>query len=53
MIILILYESNKEKQLMVSHGWNTDTDRIVILPNLPLFCFDYKYDLDIGEYILK
>lgn len=53
MIILIVYECKKSKFLMVSHGYDVDTDQTVILPTQPLFCFDHKYDLDIGEYILK
>jgi hypothetical protein len=38
---------------MVSHGYNVDTDEIVILPNQPLFYFNYGFDRESGEMVLK
>lgn len=38
---------------MVSHGYDVNTDSIVVLPNQPLFYFDYYFDRESGEMILK
>jgi hypothetical protein len=53
MIILITYKDEEANHLMVSHGYNVATDDIVILPSLPIFYFNVKFDSDVGEYILN
>ncbi len=50
MIFIITYKD--KNTIMVSHGYNIDDDSIVILPNLPIYCFNYKFDNEVGEYVL-
>lgn len=54
MILLSTYKERKGKQdvVMVSHGFDTTTDRLIVLPIQPLFYFDHHFDSEIGEYIL-
>jgi hypothetical protein len=52
MIILITYLDKETNTKMVSHGYNVTTDELVVLPSVPLFYFDAKFDSEVGEYIL-
>jgi len=53
MIILITYLEEKTNTRMVSHGYDVNTDQIVVLPNVPLVYFNHRYDSESGEWILK
>jgi hypothetical protein len=54
MIVLITYLDKETNTKMVSHGYNTETDELVVLPSVPLFHFDdAKFDSEVGEYILN
>ena len=60
MIIVYLYEEGNGT-LVIDHGVNTETDEMVILPQLPLSWVGggyheddmLHYDSKIGEYILN
>ncbi len=53
MIVLITYLDKETNTKMVSHGYNTETDELVVLPNSPLREFDYSFDSVHREYILN
>jgi hypothetical protein len=53
MIVLITYLDKETNNKMVSHGYNTETDELVVLPNSPLREFDYSFDSVRREYILN
>lgn len=50
MIILITYKDEIDNIIRVSHGYDTNTDKIVILPNDPLGYFNPKWYK--GEWVL-
>jgi hypothetical protein len=52
MIVLITYLDKETNTKMVSHGYNTETDELVVLPSLPIFYFNVKFNSEVGEYIL-
>jgi hypothetical protein len=41
-----------EKEQLVSHGVDTETDEIVVLPQVSPSECGCVYDIDIGEYVL-
>lgn len=55
MIILITYKDEEGDKIYVSHGYNTETDQNIVLPQIPLFYYDgdYYFDRSIGENVLK
>lgn len=54
MILLITFRHEKTKEIWVSHGIDLDNDKIVILPQMPLFYYDKaKYDCDLAEYVIE
>lgn len=53
MIVLITYLDKETNTKMVSHGYNTETDELVVLPSSPLREFDYSFDSVRREYILN
>lgn len=53
MILLITYFCPDENKIMVSHGIDLKTDRIVVLPNEPIFYFgDRKWDAALHGLVL-
>lgn len=52
MIIVITYTDRKTGYPYISHGYCTETDRVVILPDEPAVRHCY-FDSEIGEWILK
>lgn len=53
MIIVITYIDSEDKKVYVSHGMDTLTDMMVIMPNVPIEWTDAKFDSDIGEYVIE
>ena len=52
LIILITFLDEKNTRI-VSHGYDIDTDKLVILPQMPLFYFPHEFNREIGEWVLK
>lgn len=56
MILLITYTDRDKytgiKGLFVSHGIDLETDLNVVLPQVPLSCFNAIYDPDFGEWFI-
>jgi hypothetical protein len=44
--------STGEKELLVSHGIDPDTLKIIPLPNVPPNEMGCKYDLELEEYVI-
>lgn len=57
MIIVVTYmetnERNGRLERFASHGINTDTDKIVTLPQVDPEQLGARFDPEIGEYVLK
>lgn len=52
MIILCSFRDENDIEI-ADYGYNVETDTVVILPQLPIFCFKYEFDRDNGLRILK
>jgi len=52
MIILVTYKDPKTGVLCADYGYNIDTGKTIVLPQIPIFYFNHRFDKDIGEYIL-
>ena len=55
MIVLSTYKDKETNIVCVSHGIEMESGlyNIIILPNIPLFNFDYYFDTELQEYVLK
>lgn len=52
MIVLCSFKDEDGKEI-ADYGWNTEDNTIVILPQLPIFCFQYEFDKESGLRILR
>ena len=53
MIIVITYKDEEEGRYpMVSHGYDVATNKLVILPQVPVWQIGAKFDHDVGEWTL-
>lgn len=55
MIILITYKNPDDNNILyVSHGIDSETDKGVVLPDMPLYFFtDRKFDRDMVEWVIE
>lgn len=52
MVILFTYKDPKTGILHADYGYDVNTDKKIVLPQVPIFYFKHRFDKDVGEYML-